>query len=62
MLLLVNQVVVRRIAKPAGPALVQTAEIGAAGIEDISGPRRRRAGRESSRVPKLDQPARLPGS
>ena len=50
LLLLVNQIVVRRVAEPAGPAFVQTAEISAAGVEDIGGPWRRRAHREGSRV------------
>ena len=50
LLLLVDQVVIRGVTETAGPALVDTAEVGAAGIEDVRGPRRRRAHREGSRV------------
>ena len=51
LLLLVDQVVVGRVAEAAGPALVLAAEIRAAGIEDVGGPRRRRPDRERAGVP-----------
>ena len=51
LLLLVDQVVIRGVPEAAGPAFVDTAEIAAARIEDVRGPRRRRAHREGARVP-----------